>query len=330
MLIRIFKQNAPLSPILLLVVGLLLWADGFIFYNKVSLVVDDPAPLYGLFAAMLQGMPMLSLVVAFTLLLLQVFIVNYIAQSNSLLSRPSWLPGFLYLVMMSSDPSLISFHPLLLANLFLLIALARALLAYSEGEVMLEVFNVGFLIALAGLFYYPALLFFLWLIVVMGIYFLLHPRGLAAAIMGFLTPFFFLLTYFYLSDQLEVRLEQMLAQYDPLLILEQSYSPFSTMMIVFLGLLSFLAFMKLTMVFITDKPVRIRKRFRVLIYFFVFSLLSVLVVTDYFEVHHALMMIPLSVVLSVFFIEMKRKWLAEVVFYLFLALVIAGKVIELV
>jgi hypothetical protein len=330
MLIRIFKQNTPLTPILLIGFGLLLWADGFIFYNKVSLVVDDPAPLYGLLASLLEGMPLLSLVVAFTLLLLQVFIVNYIAQANSLLSRPSWLPGFLYLVMMSSDPHLISLHPLLPANLFLLIALARALLAYSEGEVMLEVFNVGFLIALAGLFYYPALLFFLWLIVVMGIYFLLHLRGLAAAIMGFLTPFFFLLTYFYLSDQLEGRLEQMLAQYDPLLILEQSYSPFSTMMIVFLGLLSFLAFMKLTMVFITDKPVRIRKRFRVLIYFFVFSLLSVLVVTDYFEVHHGLMMIPLSVVLSVFFIEMKRKWLAEVVFYLFLALVIAGKVIELV
>lgn len=330
MLIRIFKQNAPLTPILLLVVGLLLWADGFIFYKKVSLVVDDPAPLYGLFASMLQGLPLLSLVFAFALLMLQVFIVNYIAQANSLLSRPSWLPGFLYLVLMSSDPSLISFHPLLPANLFLLIALARALLAYSEGDVMPEVFNVGFLIALAGLFYFPALVFFLWLIPVLGLYFLLHLRGLAAAIMGFLTPFFFLFTYFYLSDQLEGRLEQMLAQYDPLLILEQSYSLFSTIMIIFLALLSFLAFMKLTMVYIKDKPVRIRKRFRVLIFFFVFSLLSILVVTDYFDVHHGLMMIPLSIVLSVFFMEMKRKWLAEVVFYLFLALVIAGKVIFLV
>jgi hypothetical protein len=330
MLIRIFKQNSPLTPILLFGFGLLLWADGFIFYNKVSPVVDDPAPLFGLFASLLEGLPLLSMVVAFALLLLQVFIVNYMVHANNLLSRPSWLPGFIYLVLMSSDPHMISFHPLLLANLFLLIALARALVAYSEGDVMLEVFNVGFLIAIAGLFYYPALLFFLWLILVLGIFFLLHPRGLVAAIMGFLTPFFFLYTWFFLSDQLGVRLEQMQTQYDPLLILEQPFSLFSTIMIIFLALLSFLAFMKLTMVYITDKPVRIRKRFRVLIFFFVFSLVSILVVTDYFDVHHALMMIPLSVVLSVFFIEMKRKWLAEVVFYLFLALVIAGKVIELV
>jgi len=234
------------------------------------------------------------------------------------------------MVLMSSDPAMLSLNPVLAANLFLLFALARAMSAYGEGEVMREVFNVGFLIALAGLFYYPALAFFLWLIIVLAVYFLLSLRGLIAALLGFFTPFFFLFTWYYLTDQHLERIQDLSKLGTPLEITAQSYSLFSIIMMMFLALLSFIALTRLMVLYISDKPVRIRKRFRVLMLFFVFSLASTFVGNVHFDVHHSLMMIPLSVAFAVLFFEIRRKWVSELVFYLLLALVIAGKVIELV
>lgn len=329
MLIRIFKQNAPVIPILLLLAGLLLWADGFISATEPGTATEGPAPLFAPLAVAFEGLPLLSVISAFVLLMLQVFMVNYMVQANNLLGKPSWLPGFLYLLLMSSDPSLISLHPVLVANLFLIWALARTLAAYSESDVMVEVFNVGFLIALAGLFYYPAIVFFLWLLVVLGVYFLLSLRGLAAAFMGFLTPFFFLLTWYYLSGQLEQKFEQMTALYDPFLLFDQPYALFSVIMMMALAFISFLSFLKINVGYAADKPIRIRKRIRVLVYFFVMALASILVVTDRFDVHHGLMMPPLAIAWSVFLLETKRKWVADLMLYFFLALVIAGKVIYL-
>jgi len=330
MLIRIFKQNAPVIPLLLLLAGLLMWVDGFFLATVPGAATEGHAPLFEPLAAAFESMPVLSVITAFVLLMLQVFLVNYMVQANNLLGKPSWLPGFLYLLLMSSDPSLTSLHPVLVANLFLIWALARTLAAYSEGDVMAEVFNVGFLIAVAGLFYYPAMVFFLWLLVALGVYFLLSLRGLVAAFMGFLTPLFFLFTWYYLSDQLESRLGHMVAQYNPFLVFEQSYEPFSIAMMLMLALISFLSFLKISLAYVADKPIRIRKRIRVLVYFFVLALASILLATDRFDVHHGLLMPPLAIAWSVFLLETKRKWIADLMLYLFLMLVIAGKVINLV
>ncbi len=330
MLIRIFKQNAPVIPLLLLLAGLLLWADGFIFATEPVAASERHAPLFGLMAVAFESRPVLSVITAFVLLMLQVFLVNYMVQTNNLLGKPSWLPGFLYLLLMSSDPSLTALHPVLVANLFLIWALARTLAAYSEGDVMAEVFNVGFLIAVAGLFYYPAMVFFLWLIVVLGVYFLLSLRGLAAAFMGFLTPLFFLFTWYFLSDQLENRLNHMVAQFDPFVVFEQPYEPFAIALMLALALISLLSFFKISLAYVADKPIRIRKRIRVLVYFFVVALASILLATYRFDVHHGLLIPPLAIAWSVFLLETKRKWMADLMLYLFLALVIAGKVIELV
>jgi len=325
MLIRIFKQNAPVIPLLLLLAGLLLWTDGFLMATGTGLATEGLAPLYRLLVMAFENTPLLSVMVAFVLLMLQVFLINYMVQANNLLGKPSWLPGFLYLLLMSSDPSLISMHPVLVANLFLIWALARTLTAYSEGDVMAEVFNVGFLIALAGLFYYPAIVFFLWLLVVLGVYFLLSFRGLAAALMGFLTPFFFLVTWYYLSDQLDLKIGQMTTRFDPFLLFEQPYESFAVIMMLALALISILSFVKINVGYVADKPIRIRKRIRVLVYFFVVALASILLATR-FDVHHGLLMPPLAIAWSVLLLETKRKWMADLMLYLFLALVIAGKV----
>lgn len=330
MLIRTFRRNTPATPVLLFLAGLALWSDAFLYFKNLLPVGQHAEPLSRLLLGAVEGHALLNVLGAFLLMLIQAFMLNTMVQSVNLLGKPSWLPALLYVALMSSDPSMLSLNPVLCANFFLLLALGRALASYGDGEAMREVFNVGLLIALAGLFYYPALAFFFWLILVLATYFLLSIRGFIAATMGFLTPFFFMFTWYYLTDQLGQNVQYLLAFGSALEIAAQSFSLFSIIMMLFLALLSFIALMRLTLVYITDKPVRIRKRFRVLVLFFVFSLASAFAGNVHFDVHHSLMMIPLSVAVAVLFVETRRKWIPELVFYLLLGLIVAGKVLNFV
>lgn len=327
MLIRLFKRNAAIIPLLILLAALLLWVDGFFFYERLSPAPRASGPLYGLISGFLAIHPLFNKSFAFLLLVLQSFFLNGIVQSNNLLGRPSWLPGFVYLVLMSSHPEMLQFHPALVANLFLMIALARILMAFTEGVARVEVFNVGFLVAVAGLFCYPALSLFFWLILTMMVFYLVNVRGLAAALLGVISPFFFLFTFDYLTDQLMPRFARLGDAFEPLLIFQYSFPAYSVVLGITLAAISLLAFLKLTLSYVNDKPIRFRKRFRVLWYFFLVSLFSFLAVDEDFEKHLALLMIPLSVVFSLFLLEIKKRWLAELVFYGFLLIIIAGKVI---
>lgn len=327
MLVRIFKRNAPMIPILILVMGILLWADGFVFYKKTEAASFDAGPLFNLISGFVKTNPFFSKAMAFLLLVLQVFLLNNIVQANNLLGRPSWFPGFIYLLMMSSHPELLQFHPVLLANLFLMFALSRTLATFSEGDVMVEVFNVGFLIAAAGLFYYPALLFFVWLILAMLVYFLMNIRGISAALMGFLSPFFLIFTYYYLTDQLSPRFAEMINHFTPFQIFEHLIPFYSIALAFALAAIALFALLKVYLTYANDKPIRLRKRFKVLGYFFLVSLITFLVFNGNFEAHLGIVMIPLSVVFSLFLLEVRKRWLAELWLYGFLILIIAGRVI---
>jgi hypothetical protein len=329
MLVRFFKKNTPAMPVFIVLAALVLWADSLFFSRSIPGGIVQPAPFFEWIMSLVSPFRLLQIIIGFVLLLIQAFIIQYVVLNNSLLSKPSWLPGFLYVVLMSSDPALLSLNPVLLSNLFLLWAMARMLNSFAEDKVLHEVFNAGLLTAIASLFYFPAAIFFIWVLLVLIEFFLFNLKGVIAAILGFITPFFFLLTGYFLFDKLNMSLFEKYLQREFFLIFQQPFEIFPAILISFVGLLSLVAFFHLLVLYSPDKPVRIRKRFRVIFAFFIIAVISVLGVTECFHVHHGLLMMPLTIALSVLFMEMKRKWMAEVLLYLLLALVLAGKVIYL-
>ncbi len=328
MLLGYFKKNAPAAPILLVFAGLMLWSDVFLFFSKQIPPKSYSEPLFSWLFGLVNLWPFLYVLLPFLLVLTQAFIINFIVQASNLLEKPSWLPGFLYVLLMSSNQDMLKLNPALVANLFLLFAIARAMSLYGEGEVMLKVFNVGVLLAIAGLFYYPALMFFLWLIMVLALYYLLSLRGLIAAAMGFVTPFFFLFTWYFLSDQHFERIQDLPKPDSVIEITANWHQPLLLATIILIALLAIVSIMRLTLFYISDKPMRIRKKFSIILQFFVFSLASTLVGNIHLSVHLSLLMIPLSITLAVLLIETRRKWLSNMVIYIFLGLIIAGKVVN--
>ena len=326
MFIRTFSKAHWHTPFLLIILGGLFWMRAFLFPHEMSgRIAEDNAPFYELLVPWITGYPLWSMVLAFALLMVQVFFLNHIATSKGITDRFSALPGLLYLLLMSSTPGMIGPQPVLLANVFLLIGLNKIFKVYREGQAIMEVLNVGLLMAVAGLFYYPALPLLLLLVFSLFLFFPVSLRTLLAALMGYVIPFFFLGLYYFMFDMLGEKIDSISISIQPLEVFRQSLDVYQQVFAVALGLLSVFAFLRLHLFYMPDKPIRVRKRVRVLSLFFLLSVLTYLVTMDYIYVHHGLLIIPLSIALAVFFSDMRNSKLAEAVFAFLFLLILGGR-----
>ncbi len=326
MLVGLFRKSHWYTPVLLVVAGSLLWIDSIWHPDRLPLHADlSSGPLYHLILPLLELSPLVSLLVAFTILIVQVLYINHIATLGEFTDRFSALAALIYLLIMSSTTTMIDVHPVLFANLFLILALNKIFKANQEHLVMVEVFDVGFLTALAGLFYFPAMAIFLLLIMSLFVYYLISMRAILAALFGVLTPFVFLGIYYFMTDKLESQIGAVAIHIEPLKILYGSPNMFEQVFMLTIGIMAMVAFLRLLLIFMPDKPIRMRKRIMVLFLFFVISLISYTIATDYIHIHHGMVAIPLSISLASFFDDMGRKKLSESVFGILVLVVLVSR-----
>lgn len=326
MLVRIFKKSHWYSPLLLLIAAALLWLDAFISPDKaIGSISESGNALYNILLPAITAYPGMAVAIAFLLLLMQVFMINNVATSKGFTDRYSALPGLIYLLLMCSSAGMIAPNPVLFANAFLIPAVNKLLNVYEDEHAIKEVFNISFLIALASLFFLPALAFFLALILSIFIYYIVSMRTIIAAVFGLITPFFFLSLYFFMQEGL------FLLHYDPdvtikpLIIFDVDINIYEKMFTVALSLLSFFSILRLQLVYKGTKPIRIRKRISMLLMVLLFSVLSYALAVDNIHVHYGMIIIPLSITLSVFFYDIRNTRLTELLFGVFLLLVLAGR-----
>lgn len=326
MFVRVFRKVNWFSEALLVLIGVLLWFSAFLAPEKsIDGIADPAAPLFELIRPLLTQYQLAAVITALILVLIQAFLVNHLATTKNFTDRFSLLPAIIYLMLMSSTTIMIAPHPVLFANSFLIPALGKLLDAYDEEHYMKEIFNIGLLIALAGLFYYPALTLFLALIISIFMYYIVNVRTLIAAFIGLLTPFVFLSVYYFMRDMFADWLADFQIVVKPFLVFELETDIYQKAFIVVLTLLSFFAFFRLQVIYKFTKPIRIRKRITILLLFFVISVVSFLLAVDHIYVHYGILIIPLSIALAVFFYDLRNTKLSEVLFGILLLLVIAAR-----
>ncbi len=319
MLLGYFRKFQAFTPFALLIVSVLLWADVYLFPEQVfSRPEGGAGPLYRLIEPFVQAYPLLSSWIAIVFLLLQSFYLNHVANTHGLSDRYSFLTGFVYFLFMSSHGHFHYLHPVLFSNAFLIIALNRIFDTSDEKNMQVEVFNSGFLIALAGMFFQPSSIILLMLIASMFIYYIIGLRSILAAASGFMLPFFFLWLYYYLSGSWQDILI-------PYKIKGMAFSWSGTpiegrIAIVFFAGLSLASFIKMILTEIQDKPIRLRRRYWIVVYFFVSALISFVLFRPLQVIHTGLLAIPLSMIVAGFFGRMRRGLVAELLFLLMISL----------
>ncbi|MGL5892047.1 MAG: hypothetical protein ACRC3B_19295, partial [Bacteroidia bacterium] len=121
MFIRIARQNTPPAIALIVLTGVLLWLPA-LFMQPVP-VRAVHMPLFGFVNEFMAAFPRLSQVLGLLLLLGEAFLLNYIVHQHQLLTKRSWLPALLTVVLGSSTGDLLQLTAPLLALLPLLLTL---------------------------------------------------------------------------------------------------------------------------------------------------------------------------------------------------------------
>jgi len=157
-------------------------------------------PLYYLVYNLLKEQNFWQVFVAFCLVVTNSFIISQLGSSFLFLRERSYLPGIIYLITVSSLQLLHALVPVHLAALCILISIYFIFDTYHKPVEITFTFNASFFLAIASLFYLPALILFplVWISI-----FVLQKsdnwRLLVVPIMGFGAPWLFMWVFSFLS-----------------------------------------------------------------------------------------------------------------------------------
>ncbi len=284
-------------------------------------------PFYDLISNAISKFHWLNVLIALILVLSEAFLLNYIISENALFAKQSYLPALFYVLFMSNNNAMLTIHPLLFANLFMIFAIDQLLNAYRKDKAFAEAFNAGFLVSIASLFYFPYIVF----IPVLGIAFvLLRPfiwREWIISIMGVLLPYFFVITYYFWNDCLSAFWHKNMFY---TILREQpkfnsSNSFYFTMIIGWAILL--LSFGSL-FGGLSGGAQKSKKSIILMIWLFVFSVGSVLLAPEINTRSFSAFAIPASVFCANYFLNIKKHWWAELLFFLFFSSIIINLLVH--
>lgn len=248
----------------------------------------------------------------FILLFAQALLFNKVINTHNLLGKPSFLPGLLYIVCTSFADTLGGFSPVLLVNFVLIWLLNQFLSSYRKPDARDLIFDMGLLIGLGTILYAPFILFLLMVWVGLLIFRPFNWREWAMAVLGLATVAFFLTFYYYWNGQLSNWLS-----YWQLSRTANPISKLPSLVLVVIALIGILGLIQLRANFFRS-IVHIRKSFQLLSALFGVVILSSVLAYGIQLNHYVLATVPLSVLLSYYFMHASKAWIYESLFVLLL------------
>lgn len=316
MLLGFIKHNRALSIVILPIAMVLLWIYGFV--HPAVPLTDHAAPLYKLLISGIAQYPFLVTLLSFILILSEALLINYIVEKNEIINTTTYLPALVYIVLMSLQPEMFSLHPIIIANLFILIALHKLMQTYRKDTAYSEAFDTGFFISLACLFYIPTVVFILLLW--MGLI-IIRPfiwREWIISFLGLIVPWLYLTFAYFWREKLDM------LQYDALYY--TLVAPGKSLSSINLSLSNYLqmAVLLVSAFFATGRymrdfsksTVRSRSNLLLILYFFVFAIISIVFAPEYSIAYLSFLSIPFSIVFSSYLLFAKKEWIAETLFLL--------------
>ena len=322
MIIRAFRSFNPLN---------IIWLVILLFALRVVYVLHAPANIeFALLEPFARSLipahyehiftPGANLFLAGVVVLIQALLVNYLVNYYNLLSKPSFLPALMYVTVSSLFmPFLVLSQPLL-CNFLVIWMLFKLLGMYKGDDAKSTAYDLGMIVAIGSLIYFPFIYLFLVIWVALIIFVPFRWREWVTGIVGYATVYFFLAVYFYFTD----RLGQFFNIFLPL----GSKFPnhinigyYNYLELIPVALILLLCFVKLRQNFFKSY-VQIRKSFQLLFFMFLIAGLSFYVKAEFNLTHFLLCAVPTAVFFAYYFLYASNKWVYETLYFVLLASII--------
>ncbi len=316
MFIRFFKNNNPSLYFILPFVALALWVVGFM--HPSTLPETNNTPLFNSIANQLVKIPYLSTIAAFLLLIAEGFIINHTVNENEFISRKSFLPALFYLVFMSNNEAMLTFHPVLVANFFIMLAINKQFSAYRKNYAFANSFDAGLCLSLATLFYFPSIILFPLLAFGLIIFRSYNWREWFVSLFGVLVPYCFVFTYYFLNNNIS----QPITEAKSYFVLHDrplfDY-PASFIFMLAIGLIIVLiSFSKIPNSILLSSQ-KTKKNVIYTSWVSFFGLMSLSIAPEFTSPFLSILAVPVAMFSANYFINLKKEVVGEILFLLFIA-----------
>ncbi len=319
-MIRFFKTIQPAALFSIPALCIILWLPG-LFSGEASHTPYDSL----LLNSILHIPVFLQMLISVALVSVGAIYLNHVSVKHEIIYRHSYLPALLYLVLMSFHKDVVRFHPLLVSNLLIIMALDKTFSLFKNDKPVSFVFDSSFLIAVATLLYFPA--FILFFLLLYAIYSLrsFSFREFLIAVIGFGLPFFFISVYGFWTDSLGSATKNFFARFS-IHKIEEGIAATNQLLAfaVFLALLILLSLIRLRTNFYRN-AIKARSTQEILFLFFIFTAAGFLFLPKISFYHFTQLAIPFSVFLAYYFISAKKKlWLYEMALWVLFGFIVSG------
>jgi len=326
MFFKFFRSSYLSQYILLFIFGIILWSKSFIIPTEIT-EANSIAPFYSIIPYCFDNLKWLAAIIAFILLFFESLLLNKTLADNDIVPKTTLVPAFVYFVFMSWSPFTLTLHPVLIANLFLILVFSYLLRVYGQQDAFRLVFKAGFLSAIASFFYFPAIFIIVLIFISLIIFRILKWREWIISIIGLIVPYIYLTVYYFLFDKLEIMFGNYVAFFEALSQFKFSYDFFTNTIWIIIIILFIISFIYIRLN-IKEKNINIRKKLITTIYFFLITL--IIFITNSESINISITIIPISILISTFLSEIKRTFWFELIFILLMVLIILNNYFALI
>jgi len=318
MLINTFRTFNPLN-ILWLAILLFLLRIGYLFHAPENIDFTFVEP----FARSLVPVSYehlfstgTNIFFAAVLVLIQAILLNYLINKYNLLGKPTFLPALMYVTVSGLFTPFLMLSAPLICNFLVIAMLFKLFDFYKNDDAKSTAYDLGMIVAVGSLIYLPFIYLFLAIWIGLVIFRPFKWREWVAGITGYVTIFFFLAVFYYLTD----RLNQFYMIWLPLGTrfpnrININYYNYLVLIPVIIILL--LCFLKLRENYFKSY-IQVRKSFQLLFFVFLIAGLSFYVKAEFNLNHFLLCAVPVAVFFAYYFLYAAKKWFYETLFFLLL------------
>ena len=326
MIVRTFKKSYLPQYLFLLLLSAVLWAGAFIS-PPVPLATENVylQPGYSALLNLLGDNPRILVGMALLIMLASALVFNFSLEKNGLSGANSLIPAMVFILVSGLFPSLQTLHQAAVPGFFIIIVLHHVFDILTEEEPYPIVFNAGFYIGISSLFYFPSIVFVLFVWLTFIVYRLYSWRDWVILVFGFLTPYVLLWTYFFWTDELAAAFSAYGQYFKPKAMYD--FGSALTLLNYFsLGLvvLLFIRGFFLQVVTMQENVISIRKRFWAVILFFFVCLVSFVFSGNLAQFHVIFMQIAAALIIQGFIFNLHRYFLTELMLWLLVVLMAAN------
>ena len=325
-MLKFFKHNyiAQLIVIVLLLVAL--WIPVFISHVSEVAVGTPTTPLYNLIAGIFGSSSLAMTIFAFIIFSVSVLFFNSMLSVNQLVTRNSSIGAFVFVLCMCCVPIQDEFYPFMLACPFIMMAMQTVYLIYQVEKPEAYLMNAGLFVALASMFYFPAIILISWVLLSILIMDVRGVRLSMIPVLGLMFPYFILFVIFYFNQTFIDNIHNYSLVFNELSLEKLGIG--TSEMIVFALLFVFLI---LSLMMIksgnADNSVSTRKKVNVTILLFVFSFIMLFMKKP--VMCNGLIFLVLSVFISMALCYVKKSKLIDIVLIIMMLAVIANQYLPL-